>query len=316
MLGVLSGIGQLANSRTEYARQCAETIISQYKNNIEGELARFARQLEVAIVDGKPHWLLDVNGNRSSATDTRNERMRFVVAANVWASFAKAEQLGFMEGNVFGGFGLDREQYKNDILGFFGRDGYIRNSADPAVCGAKETDNITLDFAHVHEGFWDFSRRKEQILFKNTVDLIFSETTFREVSNNCYFVSNKNPHYGFLHRYTAPSYHGRTVWSAFNVEFADRLLDLAAAIGDETYRYQAERILLQLKRDTEHNGGYSELLDANGAPYRTWIYKSALADSWFPRFAGVWSKAFQTHFSKTSPAFEKCIRDEVSSISR
>ncbi len=293
LLGILSGIEQLMDCPSEDANSRASMIIVRYKANIEKELVRFAGQLEEIVFSGEKYRLLDAKENRSSATDTRNERMRFVVSANVWTTFAKAERLGFMDGNVFAAFGLDKAQYKKSILKLFGRDGYIRDSVDPALCDVKGAESITLDFAHIRKGFWDFSRREEQILFKKTADLIFSNPTFRDISGNCYFVANKNPHCGFLHRCTVPSYHGRTVWSSFNVEFADRLIDLAAAIGDETYRYRAERILLQLKNDTERNGGYSELLDAGGAPYRTWIYKSAVADSWFPRFAGVWNKAFQ-----------------------
>lgn len=281
------------------AKMRALPIIAQYKKPIENELRRLGAQLADVVIDGRKYRLLDTKENRSSATDTRSERMRFVVSANIWTTFAKAERLGFMDGKVFAASGLDKFRYKNDILVLFGSKGYVSNSVDPASrSNGRGASDITLDFAHVYRGFWDLSRRDEQMLFKNTADMIFSDPTFHDISNNCYFVSNKDPHYGFLHRYTAPSYHGRTVWSAFNVEFADRLLDLASAIGDETYRYRAERILLQLKSDTERNGGYSELLDPSGIPYRTWIYKSATADSWFPRFAGVWNKTFQTTIFK------------------
>jgi len=297
LLGILSGLEQLADSPAGDASRRASLIVAQYGKNIERELVRFGEQLKEVVIDGRRYRLLDADGNRSSATDTRSERMRFVVSANVWTTLAKAERLGLMGGRAFATFGLDREQYKNDILKLFGRDGYIRNSADPAVKDTKEIGNITLDFAHIYHGFWDLSDPGECALFKNTADLIFADPTFHDISNHCYFVANKDPDYRFLHRYTAPSYHGRTVWSSFNVEFADRLLDLAVAIGDETYRYRAERILLQLKNDTERNGGYSELLNADGIPYRTWIYKSAVADSWFPRFIGVWHKAFESRRS-------------------
>jgi hypothetical protein len=292
LLGILSGIEQLMDCPAEDAKDRASLIVARYKGDIEKELARLVGQLDGVVINGKTYRLLDAKENKSSATDTRDERMRFVVSANVWATLAKAEKLGFMGGSVFAAFGFGKAQYKQDILELFGRDGYIRHSADHASCNAREAENITLDFAHIYKGFWDFSRYEERMLFKNTADIIFSDPTFRDISNNCYFVSNRNPDYHSLHKYATPSYHGRTVWSSFNIEFADRLLDLAAVIGDETYHYRAERILLQLRNDTERNGGYSELLDADGVPYRTWIYKSAVADSWFPRFAGVWYKAF------------------------
>ena len=291
LLGILAGLEQLTDASRETGYTATE-IIAQYKKNIERELARIAAHLEPIIINRKKYLLLDARKNMSSATDTRNERMRFVVSANVWATFAKAERLGLMDGKVFAAFGLDKTQYKKDILELFGAEGYICDSLAPSLRPARATDNITLDFAHIHNGFWNFSDPDEQILFKNTVDLIFSDPTFRDISNNCYFVSRKDPDCDLIHRYATPSYHGRTVWSSFNVELADRLLDLAHAANDESYRSRAERILLQLKEDTERNGGYPELIDANGEPYRTWIYKSAVADSWFPRFAGVWHRTF------------------------
>jgi hypothetical protein len=285
LLGILAGIEQLPTDITA-------ALIAQHKNNIECELARIAKQLKPVRFNNKKYLLPDARKNMSSATDTRSERMRFVVSANIWTTFAKAERLNLMNGNVFTAFGLEKTQYKKDILYLFGNDGYIRNSLDPTVNSPHKTENITLDFAHINNGFWDLSQSDEQMLFKNTADQIFSDPTFHDISNNCYFVSNKNPECDFLHKYTTPSYHGRTAWSSFNVEFADRLLDLTWAIGDETYRHHARCILSQLKKYTERNGGYPELVDADGTPYRTWIYKSAIADSWFPRFVEVWHKAF------------------------
>ncbi len=294
LLGILAGLEQLAESSGYEGRNAASLLIARHKKNIERELTRIARRLEPIIVNKKKYLLLDARKNMSSATDTRRERMRFVVSANIWTTFAKAERLGFMDGKVFAALGLNADQYKKDILELFGADGYICNSLDPGITGARATNNITLDFAHILNGFWDLSQPDEQMLFKTTVDHIFLDPTFRDISTNCYFVSNTNPECDLLHKYTTPSYHGRTVWSSFNVELADRLLDLSRAINDEAYRYRAERILLQLKNDTERNGGYPELIDADGTPYRTWIYKSAIADSWFPRFAGVWQKAFHS----------------------
>jgi len=287
LLGILAGIEQLP-------ADMSTALISLHKNNIERQLTYLAEQLEPMIINDKQCLLPDIHENKSSATDTRNECMRFVVSANLWTTFAKAESLGFMNGNVFASLGLDRIRYKKDILEFFGDEGYIRNSLDPATYDPHATGNITLDFAHVYKGFWDLSRYDEQILFKSTADLILSDPSFKDASDNCYFISNKNPDYRFLHKYTTPSYQGRTVWSSFNVEFADRLLDLSQATNDETYRHHAERILLQIKESAERNGGYPELVGADGKPYRTWIYKSAIADSWFPRFAGVWYKTFRS----------------------
>jgi hypothetical protein len=307
-LGILSGIEQLVDAPSSATQECGNALLAKHSDDIALQLAHLAAELETVIINKKKYRLLDARKNRSSATDTRRERMRFVVSANVWATFAKAEKLGLMDGKVFAAFGLEKTQYKRDILELFGSEGYIKNSIDPAFRGAKETDNITLDFAHVRNGFWDLSQPDEQALFANTADLIFSDPTFRDISTNCHFVANRNPEYGALHRYTTPSYHGRTVWPSFNTEFAARLLDLAAATGDDRYRYRAERILLQLKEYIERNGGYPELLHPDGTPYRTWIYKSAVADSWFPRFMGVWSRAFVPRRGRAAAADRTALR--------
>ena len=183
LLGILSGVEQLFDCSAADVKNRASLIVSQYKDNIENELTRFAGQLQEVVINSKVYRLLDVKGNRSSATDTRDERMRFVVSANVWTTFAKAERLGFMNGNVFSSFDLDKAWYKKEILELFGCRGYIGNSVDPMLRDLKGADNITLDFAHIYKGFWDFSQQDERVLFKNTADLIFSDPTFRDISN-------------------------------------------------------------------------------------------------------------------------------------
>ncbi len=60
-----------------------------------------------------------------------------------------------------------------------------------------------------------------------------------------FFRFAKNAPAGLVHRMTVPSYHGRTVWPALNVEFADRLLDLSRATGDDNYFTQAAMTLRQ-----------------------------------------------------------------------
>jgi hypothetical protein len=292
LLGVLAGLEQLLFQ--DIARDVSQRVadfISQHQQDLEREIRGLRDQLESVPFEGKKYLLLDANGNRSSATDTRLERKRFVVSANVWSTFYKAEQLGLMNGKVFERLGLDAAVYKRELLELFGSDGFIcdslekRPASDPAY-------NVTLDFAHIYRGFWNCAHFGEQRLFLRTAEIIFADPAFRDNSGNCYFLSKSNPPFQLIHSATVPAYHGRTVWPSFNVEFADRLLDFSSAMHHSGFRDRAFSILRQIKEYVEKNGCYSEVLGADGSPYRTWIYRSAIADSWFSRFASVWHKAF------------------------
>jgi hypothetical protein len=180
-------------------------------------------------------------------------------------------------------------------LKVFGGEGYIRNSLDPDL-DERESSGITLDFAHVHDGFWDFSSTEEARLFKSTADRIFADSAFADTSGDTFFVSHGFIYYRPMYRYTVPGYHGRTVWPNFNVAFAERLLALADSTNDSIYRGRAERILQGVKSIVEKNGAYPELVDDKGKLYKTWIYRGAIADSWFPYFASVWHQAFGNSF--------------------
>ncbi len=302
LLGVLCGIEQLLGQATPLsppiraAVLAGTALLSEYRADLAAQARYLISQLSPATFETASGTvtcpLFDIQKNKSSATDTRRERMRFVVNANIWSTLRKAVSLGIIGSEeVADCIGCDLLSYKEKILDLFGSEGFIRNSVDPNY-PAEGIHAITLDFAHVNRGFWDFSSAREAALFKNTVAMITGSDEFTDTSGKCFFVSAENARTGLIHWMTVPSYHGRTVWPALNVEFADRLLDLADATNDADCFARAATTLQQIKRYVASANGYPELLDAHGKPYRTWIYRSAVADSWFPRFASVWYKAF------------------------
>jgi hypothetical protein len=282
LLGIFAGLEQLGD--------IGRALVEKYKTELAWQTRHLGSRLRLFEFEGKSYLLLDGTDNHSTATDTRRERMRFVVAANTWATLQKAHAFHIISEQELGDILWDRtlQQYKSEIFELFGREGFIKNSLDTE--SARASGNITLDFVHIHNGIWDFSSAHEIALFKATADIILSDPTFCDASGNCYLVSAENPHGGLLHRMTSAAYHGRTVWPTFNVEFADRLFALADATGDERYRVKARSILSQIESYIEKHGGYPELLDESGELYRTWIYRSAMANSWFPRFVSVKNK--------------------------
>lgn len=304
LLGVFCGIEQLLGRSTpssppiKDAVLAGQAILANHRTDLAAQVRHLLNQLSSATfetVQGTVTCpLFDAQKNKSTATDTRRERMRFVVNANIWSTLAKAIELDVVAPReIEKSLGCDMATYKEHILDLFGSEGFIRNSVDPDYPAAG-IHAITLDFAHINRGFWDFSSSREISLFKNTSAMIMNSDPFKDISRECFFVSAKNAPAGLIHRMTVPSYHGRTVWPALNVEFVDRLLDLSRATGDDDYFAQAAMTLRQIRHYVEAAGGYPELLDPQGKLYRTWIYRSAIADSWFPRFASVWSKAFGT----------------------
>jgi hypothetical protein len=104
-------------------------------------------------------------------------------------------------------------------------------------------------------------------------------------------VSAKNPRGALIHRIATPSYQGRSAWPAFNVEFADRLLDLSTS-AEARYVEEARPIIGAIGDLIERHGGYLELISLAGPPYSTWAYLSAVAHSWLPRFVSVLHRAF------------------------
>ena len=233
--------------------------------------------------------LIDRDENRSTATDTRLERRRFITNANVWTTLRKAFELGIVsQGEIEERIGRTLDTYKQELLALFGERGYIADSLENLQ--AEDCCNVSLDFCHVQRGFWTFSSAREIELFRNTAELFLRNSELQDDSHRCFLVMANNPRIQFFKQIAVASYHGRAMWPAFNVEFADRLLDLSVAINDASYRETASQILQQLKTYIERIGYYPELLREDGRPYRTWIYRAARADTWFPRFTTVWTK--------------------------
>jgi hypothetical protein len=292
LLGILAGIEQLAYSTARDAASEGLRLLDQYGHDLRVQMEYLLGELKEAAFDGTTCPLLDAEDNRSSATDTRGGKLRFVVAANVWATIARALALQIVnEKYVSQHLGFDLAEYKRRILRLFAAAGYTRNSLDREM-DERESSEITLDFAHVHRGFWTFATDEELSAFQATADRIFADSAFADASGDTFFVSRGGIRYGPMHRYTVPGYHGRTVWPNFNVAFAERLLEFGERAKVTIYRDRAERILRGVKNIVAKNGGYPELVDEQGRLYKTWIYRGAMADSWFPYFASVWHKAF------------------------
>ncbi len=207
--------------------------------------------------------------------------------ANVWATLAKAERRGlFSRAEMEERIGRSLDQYKHELLEVFGQQGYIVHALQAS--NSIPAQNVTLDFCHVFDGFWSFESEREVTLFRNTADLFLKGEVLQDDARRCLLIAANNPVVTFFNKIGSAAYHSRTVWPAFNVEFADRLLDLDARLGNPgEYRVAARRILTEVRAYIETLGFYPEILNPNGEPYRTWIYRCAHADSWFPRFVSV-----------------------------
>lgn len=299
LLGILAGLQQMifAEHRAPSylaMSQCAHAgrlLLAEYGDDLKRAILKLASELEPFEHDGASYLLCDAQGPRSAATDTRAERRRFVTNACVYTTFAWSVQLGIVEENELKRLlGRDLAQYKTDLLGLFGRNGYIRHSLDAPM--GPPAFSVALDFVGVHRGFWDLSDASERALFAATADLIVAEPRFRIPSTFHFLVSADNPRNKMIHKIAAPAYQGRSSWPTFNVEFADRMLDYDEFAGRETYRSCAQGILKDIRTATELHGGYQELISEQGLKYRTWAYKGAVAHSWFPRFLSVWRRAY------------------------
>lgn len=299
LLGVLAGLEQLIDadrrsSPYEDMADAADTgraLLAEYRDDLKKSVYELARSLEPYQSNGIKSLLCDVSGPRSAATDTRAERLRFVTNASVYATFQQSIRLGVTDQSELEGIlACGLFEYKQELLGLFGSDGYIKHSLD---CPAESpASSIALDFVNVQRGFWDLKNQNERALFAATTDLILAEPRFRIPNTFHFFVSVDNPRKKFIHRIATPSYQGRSAWPTFNVEFADRMLEYDEFSGTDTYRAHAQEILRHIHDATETNGGYQELLSEDGLQYRTWAYRGAVAHSWFPRFLTVWSRAF------------------------
>jgi hypothetical protein len=301
LLGIFGGLEQLiradhrvsAYSEMSHAAETGRVLLAEYRDHLKRSVLDIAGQLEPFDDNGTTVLLCDVSGPRSAATDTRAERLRFVTNASVYATFRRSIELGIIEQRELEEIlGRDISTYKTQLLQLFGRQGHIRHSLN-CVASSKAA-SIALDFVNVHRGFWDLRDERERALFSATTDLVLAEPRFRIPDTSLFFVSVDNPRNKIIHKIATPAYQGRSSWPTFNVEFADRMLEYDECSGSETYRPYARKILHDIHAATETLGGYQELLCEKGLQYRTWAYRGAVANSWFPRFLTVWSRAFGT----------------------
>ena len=301
LLGILAGLEQImrADQRASpflamaQGAHAGRLLLAEYRDDLKSAIFQLARALQPFDDNGLTALLCDVTAPRSAATDTRAERRRFVTNACVYATFVRGIRLGVIDRiELEGLLGRELSQYKKELLGLFGRYGYIRHSLDSD--SEPPASSIALDFVNVHQGFWDLSDEGERALFAATTDLILGEPRFRVPDTFHFLVSADNPQNKMIHKIAAPAYQGRSSWPTFNVEFADRMLDHDECSGTEKYRSCAQDILRDIRTATETHGGYQELLSEKGLKYRTWAYQGAVAHSWFPRFLSVWRRAFGT----------------------
>ena len=299
LLGILAGLEQImrADQRTSSYLATAQgahagrLLLAGYRDDLKKAIFQLANALEPFDDNGLTALLCDVNAPRSAATDTRAERRRFVTNACVYATFVRGIRMGVIDRiELEGLLGRELSQYKKELLGLFGKHGYISHALDSRSDPAASS--IALDFVNVHEGFWDLSEASERALFAATTDLILGEPRFRIPDTFHFLVSADNPQNKMIHKIAAPAYQGRSCWPTFNVEFADRMLEYDEFSGTEKYRSCAQDILKDIRTATETHGGYQELLSEKGRKYRTWAYQGAVAHSWFPRFLSVWRRAF------------------------
>jgi hypothetical protein len=290
LLGILAGLEQLlrADQRTSSYLAMAQgahagrLLLAEYRDDLKRAVFQLAEALQPFDQSGTTALLCDVAAPRSAATDTRAERRRFVTNACVYATFMRGIELGVIDRTELEAvLGRELLQYKRELLGLFGKPGYIRHTLDSI--GETPASSIALDFVNVHRGFWDLSDEVERALFAATTDLILAEPRFRIPDTAHFLVSADNPLNKLIHKIAAPAYQGRSCWPTFNVEFADRMLEYDEHSGTDRYRPCAQAILADIRTATEAHGGYQELLSEKGQKYRTWAYQGAVAHTWLPR---------------------------------
>jgi len=301
LLGILAGLEQIirADQRASaflamsQGAHAGRLLLAEYRDDLKSAISELASALQPFDDNGFTALLCDATAPRSAATDTRAERRRFVTNACVYATFVRGIRLGVIDRiELEGLLGRELSQYKKELLGLFGKHGYIRHALDSG--SEPAASSIALDFVNVHQGFWDLSDEGERALFAATTDLILGEPRFRIPGTSHFLVSADNPQTKMIHKIAAPAYQGRSSWPTFNVEFADRMLEYDEFSGIDKYRSYACDILRDIRTATETHGGYQELLSEEGLKYRTWAYQGAVAHSWFPRFLSVWRRAFGT----------------------
>src|SRR2546429_27830 len=102
-------------------------LLSEYREDLKRSIFELAKALQRFDDDGLTALLCDVSAPRSAATDTRAERRRFVTNACVYATFVRGIRLGVIDRiELEGLLGRELSQYKQELLGLFGKHGYIR----------------------------------------------------------------------------------------------------------------------------------------------------------------------------------------------
>jgi hypothetical protein len=299
LLGVLAGLEQIMRAdqgassylAMSQGAHAGRLLLAEYREDLKNAISELAGALQPFDDNGLAALLCDVTAPRSAATDTRAERRRFVTNACVYATFVRGIRLEVIDQlELEGLLGRALSQYKKELLGLFGKHGYIMHALD--LRSEPPASSVALDFVNVHRGFWDLSDEGERALFAATTDLILAEPRFRVPGTSHFLVSADNPLNKMIHKIAAPAYQGRSSWPTFNVEFADRMLEYDEHAGTDRYKSCAQGILADIRTATETHGGYQELLSEKGQKYRTWAYQGAVAHSWFPRFLSVWRRAF------------------------
>ncbi len=215
LLGILAGLEQImrADQRASPFSAMAQgahadrSLLAEYREDLKNAISELASALQPCDDNGLTALLCDVTAPRSAATDTRAERRRFVTNACVYATFLRGIRLGVIDRiELEGLLGRALSQYKKELLGLFGRHGYIRHALD--CRSGPAASSIALDFVNVHQGFWDLCEASERALFAATTDLILAEPRFRIPDTSHFLVSADNPQNKMIHKIAAPAYQG------------------------------------------------------------------------------------------------------------
>ncbi len=138
LLGILAGLEQIINADQKapgsylglsQGAHAGRLLLIEYREDLKQAVIQLARSLEPFDDDGTGCLLCDATAPRSAATDTRAERRRFVTNACVYATFLRAMELGVIGiGELEQLLGRELSRYKAQLLGLFGKHGYLVHS--------------------------------------------------------------------------------------------------------------------------------------------------------------------------------------------
>lgn len=275
-----------------HAKIKGNAILTRYKKDLKEKLEYMMRDIKIHKKTKLP--MLDRDTAYSSALDTRIEKKRFIVSVNTYSIIKKAIKLNIIsERELKKHLKLNLEHYKKLILDTFGQNGYIQNSIEKSYFKKKDpAKNIVIDFIHTKNGFWNLDNADEFHLFKNTVDIVLNDKRFSDKENKFLIISIRNPKVKWYHKIATPSYHGRSIWSHFIIEFVYGLLKIYDKTKKEIYINKAVSILNNIKEISIKLGGYPEVLSSQkNKLYKTFIYKSAIANAWISRYKTILNMA-------------------------